>query len=142
MDFSFLSSINYIAVAVSSVVFFILGSFWFAPLFFGSMWREELKHHNVTIKQPAQNVLLTKMLLTFCANILASFSMAELVVLTGSSTVETGLILGTIAALGFAVTAVASVFVWENRSLKLFLIDVGYPVVGIIIAAVLLSVWR
>lgn len=77
-----------------------------------------------------------KMLLTFDANIITSYAMACLVVMTGSTTVLSGLILGIMGALGFAVTTLALVY----RSLRLFLIDSGYPVLGIIITAVLLSV--
>lgn len=141
MGFSFLSNINYLAVAVSSVIFFVLGSVWFSALF-GTMWVAELENHNVTIEQPTSNDLFLKMALTFIANCMASFAMACLVIMTGSTTVATGLVLGIIASLGFVVVSIGSVFIWENRSLKLFLIDVGYPVLGILVAAVLLSVWR
>lgn len=141
MDFSFLNHINYAAVAASSIIFFAIGSLWFSTLF-SSLWVEELQQHNITIKKPTTKVLAIKMWLTFSANILASIAMAYLVLVTGSTTVQSGLHLGIIVAFGFAVPTLASVFVWENRSLKLFLIDVGYPVVGIIATAVLLSVWH
>jgi hypothetical protein len=141
MDFSFLASINYLAVAVSSIVFFLLGSLWFSALF-GSIWAQELKRHNVTIQQPTPRNVSIKMILTFAANVLASFAMAKLVILTGSNTLASGLTLGIITTLGFAVTTLASVFIWESRSLKLFLIDIGYPALGIIAAAIILSVWR
>jgi len=141
MDLSFMPPINYMAVVAASVMFFVVGSIWFSFLFSGQ-WTRELKRHNVSIKQPANNEMYIKMLLTFAANYLACLCMAYLVEMTGSSTTQSGLILGSIAALGFAFTAIGSVFIWENRSLKLFLIDVGYPVVGIIAAAVMLSVWH
>ena len=141
MDFSFLSQVNYLAVAATSFIFFFLGSLWFSALF-GSIWVKELKNHNVIIKEPTKSALMTKMFLTFGNNVLASLAMAILVNLTGSTTVISGIILGIIVTVGFATTTLASVFIWENRSLKLFLIDIGYPALGIITAAVLLSVWH
>lgn len=141
MDFTILSEVNYVAVLVSAVVFFIIGSIWFSFLF-GSIWQHELKKHHVVIKQPQKNELVLKMLLTFGANVLASICMAELVVMTGSTTALSGLMLGGLVALGFAVPALGSVFIWESRSLKLFLLDVGYPALGFIATAILLSVWR
>jgi hypothetical protein len=137
-----LMQVNYLAVAVCSVLFFVIGSVWFSPVGFSTLWVKELERHNVQIKQPSSQQLTIKMLLTFGANVLAVLAMACLVVLTGSFTVMTGLMLGKIVALGFACTAIGSVFIWESRSLKLFLIDAGYPAVGIIVAAVILSVWR
>jgi hypothetical protein len=141
LELSFLSSINYIPVIVSSIIFFLIGSFWFSGLF-GSLWIKELKHHHVVIKEPTTNVLATKMLLTFASNFIASFAMACLVAITGSATATTGLILGIIAAFGFAASSIGSVFIWESKSLTLFLIDAGYPMVGIIAAAIILSVWH
>lgn len=133
--------INYVAVGVTSVIFFFIGSAWFSFLF-RSQWIKELKHHNVTIREPKQSVLINKMILTFCANVAACIALACLVIMTDSTTVFSGLILGIITALGFAVPSLGSVFIWENRSLNLYLIDVGYPVVGIIVSAILLSLWH
>ncbi len=142
MDFTFLSQINYLAVGVAAIIFWVVGSAWFSPLLWSTIWVAELKRHHVLLQRPSPNILLTKMLLTFGANFLASFAMAWLVVMTNSSTVSSGMELGIITVLGFAVTTLAQVFIWENRSIKLFLIDIGYPALGIIISAVVLSVWR
>lgn len=141
MELSFLSNINYLAVAASTAIFFVLGSIWYSALF-RSLWTEELKQHNVIIKQPTSQDLTFKMLLTLAANFLASLAMACLVHMTGSSTAASGITLGIIVALGFVATTLALVFIWESRSLRLFLIDSGYPILGVIISAVLLSLWR
>lgn len=142
MDLSIFMQINYIAVTVSAIVFFFVGSAWFSPLLFTSMWLQELKQHNVVIKEPTAAVLTTKMLLTFAANFVTSLAMAYLVALTASTTITSGLCLGIIAAVGFTLTSIGSVFIWEGRSLRLFLIDAGYPAVGIILSAILLSIWQ
>lgn len=141
LDFSFLAHINYLAVAVSSIIFFLIGSVWFSALF-STMWTQELKRHNVVIKEPTKPALFIKMLLTFGANVMTSIAIQYLVIMTGSTTLLSGLILGIVTTLGFAVTTLASVFIWESRSLKLFLIDIGYPALGIITASILLSLWR
>lgn len=141
MDLQFLSHINYIAVGVAAAVFFILGSFWFSVLF-GQLWRQELVRHNIVIKEPTTFVIMRNMLLTFAANIIISFAMACLVALTHSHSFSSGLLLGLIAALGIITPALASVFLWEGKSLKLFLLDVGYPVFGTIIATIILSLWK
>lgn len=141
MDFSILSQINLLAVAASSLVLFFTGWFWFSGLF-GSTWVAELAKHNVTIKEPATSTLICKMLLSLITNIIISLAMGYLVIKTGSMSAESGLCLGLVAAIGFAATTLGSVFSWENRSLKLFLIDFGYSAVSIILAGVILSVWR
>lgn len=141
MDYSILSQINYTAVAVSSLVLFFVGWFWFSGLF-GSAWVHELSKHNVVIKQPSSSTIMTKMFLSLVTNIIISLAMAYLVIKTGSTTAASGICLGLVTALGFAATTLGSVFIWENRSLKLYLIDIGYSALDIIIAGVILSVWR
>ncbi|HEV2601789.1 MAG TPA: DUF1761 domain-containing protein [Candidatus Babeliales bacterium] len=140
MDFTILSQVNYAAVAVCSLIFFFLGSMWFGA-FFGSMWIAELAKHNVIITPPTKAELLTKMGLNFLKNTIIALSMACLVVLVGSKTVMSGLHLGLLVAFGFAASTMADVFIWEGRSVKLFLIDSGYQIVGIILSAVILSIW-
>lgn len=135
-------NINYIAVFLSALVFFIIGAAWYSPVLMSNLWVEELKRHHVTIQAPTTSSLTCKMLLTFGTNLLASFAMAYLVVWTNATTWQAGLMLGKIVALGFAVTSVAGVFIWESRSFKLFLIDVGYVVIGIMSSAVILAVWH
>ncbi len=137
-----LSQVNYLAVFVSAIVFFVIGSLWYSFLV-REAWIAELKKHDITIKQNVSKELLrTKMLLTFGANVLASIAMALLVIMTGSSTISSGICLGILCVLGFAVTSVGAVFIWEDRSLKLFLLDIGYPALGIIFSAIILSLWQ
>lgn len=141
MDLSFLYQINYLAVLVSSIIFFMIGSFWFS-LLFGSIWAKELESHGIKIKEPSKGELTTKMLVTFLSNLVTSFAIACLVIITSSSTITSGLILGIITSIGLAATSIATIFTWESRSLKLFLIDWGYPAVGILTSSIILSLWQ
>lgn len=135
-----LLQVNYLAVAVSSVIFFLLGSFWFSFLF-RSLWSSELQRHNINIAQPAGNELMKKMLITFLSNFLIVFAEAVILSMAHATTVEAGLTLGVLIAC-IAAAAIAMVFVWEGKSLTLFLIDAGYPALGIIITSLLLAIWR
>lgn len=141
MDLSLFSQINYAAVAVSATVFFLLGSLWFGGLF-GTMWAAELIRHNVALKEPSKAELFTKMGLNFLKNFVISLALAYLVIATNSTTAISGLLLGLLVACGLAAPAMADIFIWESRSKKLFLIDAGYQIVGILVSAVILSVWR
>lgn len=133
--------IHYGAIIASIVVFFFLGALWFSVLFKDS-WVAELKKHNVTIKEPSAQKMMSLMGLTLLNNTVIVCAMGYLVYLTNSHTVRAGLHLGCITAVGFIATAIAGVFLWENRSVKLFLIDSGYQMLGVVASAVILSVWR
>ena len=141
MDVTLFSHINYGAVAVSVGIFFLLGALWYSVLF-AKAWIHELMLHNVTIADPSINKLLMNMGLTVLNNTVIVGALACLVHMTGSTTLETGLTLGLIVACGFIATAIGGVFIWESRSVKLFLIDSGYQMIGTVIAAIILSLWR
>lgn len=141
MDFSFLSHINYLAVLASAIAMFFLGAIWFSALF-SKAWVDELTLHNVTIGEPTQEKILTNMAISFLKCVIIAFAAACLVSLTHSTTFGSGLLLGLIVAIGFSATAIADVFLWENRSIKLFLIDAGYQMLGVILVSIILSVWR
>lgn len=141
MFFSLLTSINFLAVLVCAIVYFFLGSLWFSKLF-GNLWVKELEKHNIIIKEPTPASLRLKMGLTFLGNIIASLGMAMLVHATASTTLCSGLELGILVALCFVMTGIGISYVWIDKSPKLFLIDAGYPALGVIIVAIILSLWR
>lgn len=141
MDFSLFSQINYAAVAVSAVAFFMIGSMWFGA-FFGKIWVAELERHNTVIKEPTRAALFAKMGLNLLKNSIIALAMAYLVLLSGSTTFTSGLLLGLFVACGFAAPAMADIFIWEGRSKVLFVIDSGYQIVGITLSAIILSLWR
>lgn len=139
MNFTLLSNLNYLAILVAAILYFIIGSMWFS-LLFGKIWQQELKANH--LPKPAQESMMPKMIIEFIINVIIAFAIAIMVKATGANTLSGGIVLGKIIAFGFVATTLGSVFNWESRSLKLFLIDVGYPVVSIIAATVLLTLWQ
>ena len=140
MNLAFLSEINYLAVICASFLFFFLGSLWYSVLF-KRLWVQEVERHNITMGHASSADLGQKMGCTFVANFLACFCVASLVVLTHATDFHEGLLLGILAA-GIALSSLASIFIWQNRSLRLYLIDGGYPVCGLILVSILLTLWR
>jgi hypothetical protein len=142
MDMNIIYQINYWAVLLASIIYFVIGALWFAPSFLGTIWKKELENHRVQFLGASSEKMILTMGVTFVSCVLSAFGLALLIHLTGCSTALSGFVLGCIISAFFVVPTVATVFVWENRSINLFLIDVGYPVVGIIVSAIILTLWR
>lgn len=138
---SFLAHANYWAILVATLVYFVLGSLWFSALF-GKIWSAEVARHGVSIQEPSKSDIGKKMLQTFIGNLLAAMASAYLVFATGCHGWLPGLKLGLLCGIGFAAVGVWIAYLWESRSTKLLLIDVGYAVFGITFACIILSVWR
>lgn len=134
-----LPEVNMMSVLAAAVAYFFIGWLWYSVLFM-KQWAEEVGRHNA--KKPSHEMMKKNMVLTFIMNLVTALAMAYLVVMTDSASMESGLHLGLIAALGLAATSIAGVFIWECRSLRLYLIDTGYAAAGIIASGIILSLWR
>ena len=137
----FLSSINYWALLVSGAVYWILGAVRFSALF-GNIWGTELEKHGVKIKEPSKRELLLKLIQTFVLNLVVSCGVAFIVFTTNSSTVLSAIKLGLFTGVCFSASTIGIAYTWEGKSFKLLLVDCGYPIIGITVSAVILSLWK
>ena len=138
---NFLDQVNLWAVLVAAVAYFLLGSLWFSVLF-GGVWSKEVDKLGILIKDPAKGTIAAKMIQTFVGNLLAAFSMAYIVFVSGSYNWMAGLKLGLLCGIGFAAVAMIIAYTWESRSMRLQMIDTGYAVIGISLCGIILASWR
>ncbi len=140
--FEFLSSINILAVAVSAIVYFILGAVWYMPSLFGTMWKAELARHNISFNPPTSAEMMQKTILSLIVNVIMVLAVAFVVQATATTALSAALVLGIKLAVGFAATTLGITYIWQNKSFKLFLLDAGYPMVGVILSTIILALWH
>jgi hypothetical protein len=138
---NYLSSINYLAVLVTAVIFWVLGSVWFGALF-GKSWMAELEKHGTKIEKPSTRIMVLKSTLTFLMNLLLVIGVGFFVHYMSLSTVIGAFKLGLLIGISFSFTTLLIAYTWENKSLKLLLLDFGYTFFGIIISSIILTLWR
>lgn len=133
--------INYLAVVVATVVNFAFGALWYSPVLWAKPW---MAATGITAEEAPANSRAAMMGYGFAAltHLVVAMALAFVVQLTGASTVAHGLVLGLITGAGFAATAMGPNFVFEQKSPKLYLIDAGYPVVGYLIMAIIITLWQ
>jgi hypothetical protein len=132
---------NILAVLVAGAAYWLLGALWFS-LIAGNAWSTELTKHGVTIKEPTRKALVTKLIITYLLNTLVAFGVSLILWFIGIDSVDDGIIIGLILGVCFAAAVIGITYTWESRSLKLFLIDAAYPVLGITICAIICSLWQ
>lgn len=137
----FLSHAHYLAILVAALAYFILGSLWFSALF-GKTWSAQMAKQGIVIKEPEKGQIAKKMLQTFIYNLIAAFSIAYLVFISGSYSWLSGLKMGVLCGLGIATMGICIAYTWESRSFKLVAIDAGYAVVGMAICGTILAAWH
>ena len=136
-------SINYLAVFAAGVAQFILGAFWYGPLF-GAKWGKLMgfeKPSKAKMKE-LQKQMTVSYLVTALTGFLTAYVLAYYIFYTNAADVAGGLLVGFWIWLGFVLTIQISQSMWTQKSKMLVLIDSGYYLVGYMIMGVILALWR
>ena len=141
MDNIDIGSLNYLAIIAGVIINQALGAAWYSAL--GKPWMagvgltmEDLEAMKGTARQWYPYVVAAVSALVF------TLGLALVIQGMGAEGVVDGLVLGLLAAIGFIATSYATTYSFEGRSLKIFLINTGYPVISYAIIGVLLAVWQ
>ncbi len=132
---------NYWAILVAALVFWALGSVWFSVLF-KKPWQNGMAKLGIKTHKPNPSEMQKKFVASFLLNIVQVWGIAVLVSSLEIMTVHPAICLGLLVGVCFAGASMACKSLWGNHGLKLTLIDVGYPIVGFIISAIILALWQ
>ncbi|OGX27608.1 MAG: hypothetical protein A2787_02570 [Omnitrophica WOR_2 bacterium RIFCSPHIGHO2_01_FULL_48_9] len=131
--------INFVAVVVAAVAYFVLGWVWYSPEVFGKAWMKELKISAKDIKKEKMGICL---LGTFLTEILAAVVLMAIIKGSFATTPFAGANVGLLAAIGFVAPATLASYLYEDRSVRLFCITVGYHTVALVTMGTILGGWR
>lgn len=131
--------INWLAVLIAGLAYFILGALWYTVLF-GKKWRA---YNSATMNQPdAKKGSTGIMIISFILMLICALGLSLIVTRLHVSGWQVGLKLGILTGICFAGTAVHISYVYEKRPLGLHLINGLYNVFGNIIAAIIVACWQ
>ena len=140
MNTEIFSQLNWLAVLVAAVGYFLLGAIWYSPVLFAKKW---IAYSGVNVNDPnAKKGVAGIMFMSFILMFLCSFGLAFLVVKLSMQGWMLGFKLGLLTGICFSATAVSISYVYEKKPLGLHLINGGYNVLGNIIAAIIICIWR
>lgn len=139
MNTEVLQHINWLAVLVAGLAYFFLGALWYTVLF-GKQWRS---YNNVVMNTPdAKKGATTIMIASFILMLICAFGLSLIVTRLFLTGWQVGFKLGLLTGICFAGTAVSISYLYEKRPLGLHLINIGYNLLGNIIAAIIISCWK
>ena len=136
------TSVRVLPILVAGVAFMMMGALWYGPLFAKSWMaligktEEELR---AGMAGKSMGVMYGG---AFLASLVASYALALVIEATMMTTLKGGVCVGLIASLGFIGTAFATGYIFNQKPVKLWFIDVGYQVVCFMIAGAIIGGWR
>lgn len=130
--------INHFAVFVCALMSLAIGAFWWSPLLFAKAWQKEVGLSD----EQLNNVNPLKTFgLSFVLAYIISYNLAFFLGAPGT-TWQWGVIAGLLAGIGWVVTSFVIIGLFEQRSLKYFLINCGYISVYFAVIGFILGIWR
>ena len=139
MDMSVFSGINWPAIIVGALAYWLLGAIWYSFLF----QKQWVAYHMIDVSDPNMKggmaaIMLTSLVLMF----VASLGLGILAKLLGLSGWMPGAKLGVLTGLFFSATAISITYLYLKRPAGLHFIDGLYHVVGQMLAAIIICLWQ
>jgi hypothetical protein len=137
-----LGQINWIAVLVAAVVYFVIGAAWFAPATFGRPWMAAIGWDE---SRPRPEMNPVSYVGPAAFYLVASIATALLAAATGSDTLPEGIVLGLVVGLGYALVVTATDAVFDPNKPKpwtWFAISGAYHVVSLILVGAIVAAWQ
>lgn len=132
-----LSSINYWAVIVAAATSFIIGAVWYSPSIFGKIWMDE----NKLTKQDLGLVNMSKIFSgAFVLNLIIALNLAAF--LGSKQDFVWGMTAGALAGIGWVAASFGVIYLFEQKSIRLYLINAGYLAFVFIVMGGILGYWK
>jgi hypothetical protein len=130
-------NLSWLAIIVAAVSAFLLGSIWYSPLMFLNRWMKEL---GIT-KDSTKKVSMVKLFsLAFILSFIASLFLAMFI---GSNAgAGFGALAGFMAGIGWVFTFMGINYLFESKTMALFLINAMYSVTSLTIMGLIIGVWQ
>lgn len=129
--------LNVWAVLVAALSTFLIGGLWYSPALFGKRWMRE----NGFTEESLKGGNMAKIFgLTLLLSLIAAVNLAMFIGPENDPAV--GAWWGFLAGFGWVATFIGTHYLFERRSLALFLINAGYSVVALTLMGVILAAWK
>ena len=140
MNTSYFADLNWLAIAVAAVAYFMLGALWYSLLFKNAWIKGSgVDMNNPDAKKGAGGIMFLTLLLEFVACVGLAI-LAYRMQLTGG--VLSGAKLGLMTGVCFSAIAVTISYMYQMKPKSLSVIDSGYHIVGQMIAACIICIWH
>jgi hypothetical protein len=137
-----LGDLNWLAVLVAALAYFVLGAIWYAPPVFGKAW---MKASGIEMPESGERPGMAIYIGPFFGSLIAALATALLAAATDTDTAGEGIVLGLVVGIGYAMTVMLTTAIFETHKPQKgvwFVITSLYHLVGLVIAAVIIALWN
>lgn len=125
--------IDYFAVFIAALAYFILGAIWYAPFAFGHRWS---KHEEGKIEEHKTSHLIGSYVCEFILDLIIAFVLVFFIEFSQAEDYYEGLIVAFWIWVGFIATTHFSAVLWSRKSVKSIFIHAGFILVGLLLMSI------
>lgn len=136
------SHFNFSAIFVCAVLNMVLGVVWYAFIFskaFIQLMGITPEHMS---DPEAQRAAVHGYFASFFSSVLMAFVLSHFIIYMDIQSAVDGLKIALLAWLGFVITTMLPNHYFSMKPLKLALINIAYPMVGLSLMGIILAMWR
>lgn len=133
---------NFSAILICAVVNMVLGFIWYGLLFSKAFIQLMGISPDHMSDPESQKAAVHGYFASFFSSILMATVLSYLIIFSNSTTVLEGFKLGLLSWLGFTLTTMLPNHYFSMKPLKLALINISYPMVGLSLMGMILALWR
>lgn len=131
------SQLNPLAIVVAAGTTFLLGGLWYSPILFAGIWMREAGLSEAQTRQARMGRVFG---LSALASLVMAFNLAAFI--GPKASLSFGIFAGFATGLGWVAMSLGVIYLFEQRSLKLWLINSGYQVIAYTVMGAILGVWK
>lgn len=129
--------IHYPAVLAAAALGFVIGGLWYSPLAFARVWMQAA---GISEEQARKAPMGKVFGFSALAQLVIAFNLAAFI--GPKADLGFGLLAGLAAGLGWVAMSLGVIYLFEQRPLKLWLVNAGYQVLTYTLMGALLGVWK
>jgi hypothetical protein len=129
--------VNWLAVVAATVLAMVLGFVWYHPAVFGKAWMKELGKTQDQLGNPGP-----KYALMVVGSFVEATVLALVIKALGAPVLANSAVIGLELAIGFVATTFLGEAIFSGKSARLYLINVGYYTLALVLMGALLGAWR
>jgi hypothetical protein len=130
--------VNWFAIAVSVISYFVVGGLWYSPLLFVNAW---LKMSGVD-KQVFDAGLPKALFGDLFSAVAIALALNQVIRWSGTTGVGLGLLVALIIWVGFVASVLLTQVTYEHRPFAFFAISATYRLISLLAMGAILSLWR
>ncbi len=131
--------LNYLAILVSALVYFAMQGVWFTV--FMKEWLAGIDKTADQLHEAGGSVVLAYAI-GFAGALVMAAAISWFTQMTGKQTIIRGILVGIIAWVGFVLTTWSAEYAFEEKGLRILMINTGSSLIGMVVMGAIQGAWK